>query len=267
MQLVSATTGREHTVSGLRLEFAPPNDLLVMDNRSGIVVIPEAVSDGNVLSAKAEERLRTLGIINSLFDDPEVANPYDKQSTEVECDFLIELFGLKLNAKARILDVGCGVGRTLIPLALRGYKIDGIEISPLAVDHLQAELERLGFQSNLIIGDISRTAVTPSYDFAFAAMNTVRYTGSEPRFISHLLNMRRTVSSKGRYAFNMSFAKENIQGKISWAANGISYTWESGVENKISHQIDEIVIAKNSGGEELHREIQLQYAPPFASVQ
>ncbi len=52
--------------------------------------------------------------------------PFTKH-TKKEIDFLLEEF--KLPKGAKILDMGCGVGRHSIELAKRGYRVTGIDIS------------------------------------------------------------------------------------------------------------------------------------------
>jgi 2-polyprenyl-3-methyl-5-hydroxy-6-metoxy-1,4-benzoquinol methylase len=59
------------------------------------------------------------------------ANQYEKevfvQGTKGECDFLEK--ELEFNKNLQILDIGCGTGRHSIEMALRGYKITGIDLS------------------------------------------------------------------------------------------------------------------------------------------
>lgn len=265
MQVISSRTGREHTVSGLRIRYSPPGDLLVLSENQ-MIAIPEAISDGNVLSEEAETRLLELGLINTLFDDQTVADLYDQRTTDMECDFLEELLSFAKQPVHRLLDVGCGIGRLLVPMTLRGYQVDGIDVSPTAILSLRNRLRELNTSATLVIGDIARTSIVTEYDFAFSAMNTVRYVGNRARFISHLNHIYQSLGPEGIYAFNMSFSVKHIQGKASWVANNIEYVWESGYEDVVNHQIDEVVVAKRKDGVNLHREIQLQYTPPFTTV-
>jgi predicted TPR repeat methyltransferase len=67
-----------------------------------------------------------------LFTD--YAETYDKeaftQGTSGECDFIEKEIGR--DRSARILDVGCGTGRHAIELARRGYRVTGIDLSPIS---------------------------------------------------------------------------------------------------------------------------------------
>lgn len=53
-----------------------------------------------------------------------------------------------------ILEVGCGNGKTLIPLLKRGYKIIGIDLSKNAIKNLKKELKKLNMSAKLEVGNI-----------------------------------------------------------------------------------------------------------------
>lgn len=45
--------------------------------------------------------------------------------------------------RGKVLDVGCGQGRNAIPLVEMGYRVHGIDISPIAVGQLNAQIESI----------------------------------------------------------------------------------------------------------------------------
>ena len=54
------------------------------------------------------------------------------ESTKLEVDGLFRIFQeFKVPYNSRILDVSCGIGRHSIPLAERGYRVLGLDLSPL----------------------------------------------------------------------------------------------------------------------------------------
>ena len=65
----------------------------------------------------------------TLFDN--YAKSYDSecyvQGTVGEADFIEK--ELAFNKGSHILDIGCGTGRHAIELAMRGYKVTGVDLS------------------------------------------------------------------------------------------------------------------------------------------
>ncbi len=56
-------------------------------------------------------------------------------------------------SEVRILDVGAGTGRNLLPLARAGFQVDAIEPAPALAEILMAELARAGLAARVFHGD------------------------------------------------------------------------------------------------------------------
>ena len=61
--------------------------------------------------------------------------PTGNRYTEHHLDKFIEITGI--DRSQRILEVGCGMGRYTIPLAARGFQVEGLDLSPFLLDRLQ----------------------------------------------------------------------------------------------------------------------------------
>jgi SAM-dependent methyltransferase len=73
-----------------------------------------------------------------------------------------------------LLELGCGTGRALIPLAESGYRVTGVDLSPEMLRIAQAKAEAAGVADRvtLIQGDYAEVPIEGSYRFAFVLMNT-----------------------------------------------------------------------------------------------
>jgi SAM-dependent methyltransferase len=106
--------------------------------------------------------------------DERVAARYDDSSPEMfdpavlepTVDFLAELAG-----DGRALELAVGTGRIAVPLAQRGVRVDGIDMSRAMVARLQ---EKPGSEDiGVTIGDFATTTVEGSFSVAYLVFNTI----------------------------------------------------------------------------------------------
>ena len=72
----------------------------------------------------------------------------------------------RLHQNSRVLEVGCGNGKPLIPLAKRKYDVVGLDVSGTALKILEKTLKRSGVYANLVLGDATSF---PFHDGCFDA--------------------------------------------------------------------------------------------------
>ncbi|USH00876.1 methyltransferase domain-containing protein [Thermococcus argininiproducens] len=87
--------------------------------------------------------------------------PFTKYTKE-EIEFLLEEFNLPEGAK--ILDVGCGVGRHSIELAKRGYRVTGIDISQKMLEKAKKWAQKEGVKVEWIKADATRFKRNEEFD-------------------------------------------------------------------------------------------------------
>jgi SAM-dependent methyltransferase len=100
----------------------------------------------------------------------EVAARYDESTVDMAVepviDFLVERAG-----DGPVLELGIGTGRVALPLAQRGVRVHGIDISEAMVARLRAKpgAEEIG----VTIGDFATTRVDGTFSLAYLVFNTI----------------------------------------------------------------------------------------------
>jgi SAM-dependent methyltransferase len=98
--------------------------------------------------------------------DESSANMFDPAVVEPVVDFLAELAG-----EGAALELGIGTGRIALPLAERGVRVQGIDLSEAMVAKLRAKpgAEEIGVS----IGDFATTTVEGTFSVAYLVFNTI----------------------------------------------------------------------------------------------
>ena len=97
--------------------------------------------------------------------DDDAAEMYEPATLEPVVDFLAEVAG---NGPA--LELGVGTGRIALPLAERGVRVHGIDLSNAMVERLRAKPG--GDEVGITIGDFASVSVDGSFSLAFVVFNT-----------------------------------------------------------------------------------------------
>ena len=98
--------------------------------------------------------------------DESVADMFHPDVVDPAVDFLAELAG-----GGAALELGIGTGRIALPLARRGVRVHGIDLSEAMVARLRAKpaADDIG----VTIGDFATTTVAGSFSLAYLVFNTI----------------------------------------------------------------------------------------------
>ena len=114
---------------------------------------------------------------------------------------------LALRCQGPVLEMGCGTGRVLIPIARVGVEVHGIDLSEKMLNRLRGKLEgqpqEVRNRVKLTEGDIGSTLVGRSYRLIIAPFRVVQHLLSRARQRAWLRNVARQLAPGGRLAFDV----------------------------------------------------------------
>ncbi len=115
-------------------------------------------------------------------------------------NMLPELERLGLNGR-RLLDVGCGTGKSFIPMLERGWEVTGCDISASMVELARA---KVGDRARLELADMVDLPAFGEFDLVWALDDAVNYLLSVEELESALAGMRRNLAPNGLLAFDVN---------------------------------------------------------------
>ncbi len=121
-----------------------------------------------------------------------------------------------------LLELGCGTGRALVPLARAGHQVTGVDASPSMLRLARAKAEAAGVsqQVRLIEGDFVEADLGGTYRFAFTLMNTFLHLPDLVAQIAALKHWREVLAPKGLLlidVFNPDMGQlAAMDGRLEW---------------------------------------------------
>jgi SAM-dependent methyltransferase len=103
-----------------------------------------------------------------------------------------------LSDVGRVLEVGIGTGRIARPLAARGRRVCGVDISPLMLGRLATQLEPGHERPDLVLGDATRL---PFADGSFGAALSFHVVHLIPEWERALDEAHRVIGDGGRFVY------------------------------------------------------------------
>jgi SAM-dependent methyltransferase len=115
-------------------------------------------------------------------------------------DDLQMYYDFALAAHDPILELGCGTGRVLVPLAREGHQITGLELSDAMLAEVQAKIdaEHLSERVSLVQGDMRAFDIPARFGLAIVPINTFMHCYDTQQQLSCLRCTRRHLQSGGQ---------------------------------------------------------------------
>jgi SAM-dependent methyltransferase len=121
-----------------------------------------------------------------------------------------------------LLELGCGTGRLLIPLAQAGYAVTGVDLSPemLRIAHAKAESTGVAERVTLVQGDYIDAALAGPYRLAFIVMNTFLHLPAQADQLRALRHWREHIVPGGLLLIDVFHPDVHqlagLDGRLEW---------------------------------------------------
>jgi SAM-dependent methyltransferase len=101
----------------------------------------------------------------------------------------------------RLLDVGCGTGKSFMPMLPRGWKITGCDVSPSMIGLAR---EKVGEAVRLEVADMLALPKFGNFDLVWALDDTINYLLGTGELRRALAGMRENLSATGLLLFDVN---------------------------------------------------------------
>ena len=102
-----------------------------------------------------------------------------------------------------VLELGCGTGRKLIPIASDGHPCTGLELSPDMLTEAQRKAELRGLTVEWAHGDMRGFDLGRTFDLVFIAANSLLHLHETADLLSCLRSVRAHLAPGGRFIFDV----------------------------------------------------------------
>ena len=98
---------------------------------------------------------------------------------------------------ARVLDLACGWGRHAVELARRGYRVTGLDWSPVLLERARRSARRAGVEVDWVQGDVRELPWTGEFDAALSLFSSLGYFLSDAEDLRALRAARAALKPGG----------------------------------------------------------------------
>ena len=185
------------------------------------------------------------------FFDREYLEFDDHPETETEVAFILEV--LDLEPEARILDIGCGYGRHLIPLSLDYHAAVGLDLSPVMLDAARHAAARAGISVPLVRADMGAIPFLEAYDAALSLFSSIGYFDSEDENFRVFKDAADALAPGGRFLIetaNRDFLVRHLTPVQVYRPGGMVVLEERQFDSLTSRSRVDVTVYRN--GEETH---------------
>ena len=125
----------------------------------------------------------------------------------------------------RLLDIGCGIGNSLMPFAKAGFDCTGLDISPIMLKYTKKYLNKHNIKAKLRTGNMTRLPFKKAgFDYVIC-IAALHHLDSEKKRLKTLQEIKRILKKNGTLFFTV-WNKPDMYGKdsyVPWNRQGRQY--------------------------------------------
>ena len=130
-----------------------------------------------------------------------VANHYDADTAEMPVEPVVDF--LLPYAAGGALELGVGTGRIAVPLAARGVRVAGIDLSP----DMLAQLTQKTGEIPVTVGDYATTRVDGTFSLAFIVFNSIINQTTQEGQVATFANAAAHLDPGGHFVVEVGIPK------------------------------------------------------------
>lgn len=128
---------------------------------------------------------------------------YSDKDYEGECDFIEKIFENYSDEKPKnILDIGCGTGGHLVPMAKRGYTLVGLDLSHTMLRLAREKIDTLSLDAKLYNEDIRDFELKRKFDVCICMFAVLNYVTTKEGLLQSLKNIRGHLNDRSLLIFD-----------------------------------------------------------------
>jgi ubiquinone/menaquinone biosynthesis C-methylase UbiE len=110
---------------------------------------------------------------------------------------------LALNRGGNCLDVGCGTGRVLVPIARQGIKITGLDNSNVMIEECRKRLSSEGISASLIEEDMTNFNCENNFDLIIVPGGSFQLLDDRNDALAALKNFQKHLQPEGLFVMSL----------------------------------------------------------------
>jgi SAM-dependent methyltransferase len=105
----------------------------------------------------------------------------------------------------RVLDIGCGTGKSFAPLLARGYEVTGCDLSEEMVDVARTKFD--GLVEDIFVADMRALPTVGEFDLVTCIDDALNYLLSDAELVAAFRGVADVLAPGGVYAFDVNSLK------------------------------------------------------------